>query len=207
SNTTMILFIKKTNKQTNKTKKNICIVSYSCSSSAATLSDVLMFSRDRKRTSKENKYLANARPVYGFQWRPFGKVINTIKTNSEDRRIVMCGWNPKDLPLMALPSFHALCQLYVCDGEMSCQLYQHSGDMGLGVRFSITYELLMYMITHITGLKPEDFTHIYINHREKSTPLPNSRSFESWSVWMTSAQKTLKTDYSPRPVIKMQMDV
>ncbi|TSL34559.1 Thymidylate synthase [Bagarius yarrelli] len=112
-------------------------------------------------------------PVYGFQWRHFGaeykdmhtdysgqgvdqlqKVINTIKSNPEDRRIIMCAWNPKDLPLMALPPCHALCQFYVADGELSCQLYQRSGDIGLGVPFNIaSYALLTYMIAHITGLK------------------------------------------------------
>ncbi|XP_047183715.1 thymidylate synthase isoform X2 [Scophthalmus maximus] len=112
-------------------------------------------------------------PVYGFQWRHYGaeytdmhadytgqgvdqlqKVIDTIKKNPEDRRIIMCAWNPKDMPHMALPPCHALCQFYVCDGELSCQLYQRSGDMGLGVPFNIaSYALLTYMIAHITGLK------------------------------------------------------
>ncbi|CAO2617364.1 Thymidylate synthase [Lemmus lemmus] len=118
-------------------------------------------------------------PVYGFQWRHFGadykdmdsdysgqgvdqlqKVIDTIKTNPDDRRIIMCAWNPKDLSLMALPPCHALCQFYVVNGELSCQLYQRSGDMGLGVPFNIaSYALLTYMIAHITGLKPGDFVH------------------------------------------------
>lgn len=105
------------------------------------------------------------------------KVIDTIKKNPEDRRIIMCAWNPKgqqislnlysvtfcdykrrssltDLPIMALPPCHALCQFYVCDGELSCQLYQRSGDMGLGVPFNVaSYALLTYMIAHITGLE------------------------------------------------------
>ncbi|CAO2617234.1 Thymidylate synthase [Lemmus lemmus] len=108
-------------------------------------------------------------PVYGFQWRHFGdysgqgvdqlqKVIDTIKTNPDDRRIIMCAWNPKDLSLMALPPCHALCQFYVVNGELSCQLYQRSGDMGLGVPFNIaSYALLTYMIAHITGLKVSCF--------------------------------------------------
>lgn len=131
-------------------------------------------------------------PVYGFQWRHFGadykdmdsdyshqgvdqlqKVIDTIKTNPDDRRIILCAWNPKDLPSMALPPCHALCQFYVVNGELSCQLYQRSADMGLGVPFNIaSYALLTYMIAHITGLKPGDFVHtlgdahIYLNHIE-----------------------------------------
>lgn len=66
----------------------------------------------------------------------------------------MCAWNPVDIPIMALPPCHALVQFYVADGELSCQLYQRSADMGLGVPFNIaSYSLLMYMIAHITNLK------------------------------------------------------
>ncbi|KAG0726445.1 Thymidylate synthase [Chionoecetes opilio] len=131
-------------------------------------------------------------PVYGFQWRHFGaeytnmhadysgkgvdqlqKVIDTIKNNPNDRRIIMCAWNASDLDLMALPPCHCLCQFYVANGELSCQLYQRSADMGLGVPFNIaSYSLLTYMIAHITDLKPGDFvhtlgdTHVYNNHCE-----------------------------------------
>lgn len=81
-------------------------------------------------------------------------VINTIKENPQDRRIIMCAWNPVDIPKMALPPCHCLCQFYVANGELSCQLYQRSADMGLGVPFNIaSYSLLTYMIAHITGLK------------------------------------------------------
>ncbi|XP_061255801.1 thymidylate synthase isoform X1 [Bos javanicus] len=149
-------------------------------------------------------------PVYGFQWRHFGaeykdmdseysgqgvdqlqKVIDTIKTNPNDRRIILCAWNPKDLPLMALPPCHALCQFYVVNGELSCQLYQRSGDMGLGVPFNIaSYALLTYMIAHITDLKPGDFVHtlgdahIYLNHIEplKTQALMELRGQSSRSV-------------------------
>ena len=131
-------------------------------------------------------------PVYGFQWRHFGaeyktckddytgqgvdqlnNVINTIKTNPNDRRIIMSAWNPCDIPQMALPPCHCLAQFYVAEGELSCMLYQRSADMGLGVPFNIaSYALLTYMIAHITGLKPGDFvhtlgdTHVYLNHIE-----------------------------------------
>eukprot|EP00057_Strongylocentrotus_purpuratus_P035106 XP_797720.1 PREDICTED: thymidylate synthase [Strongylocentrotus purpuratus] len=131
-------------------------------------------------------------PVYGFQWRHFGaeykdrftdytgqgvdqlaNVIETIKNNPDDRRIIMSAWNPPDLPKMALPPCHAFVQFYVCNGELSCQLYQRSGDMGLGVPFNIaSYSLLTYMIAHVTGLKPGDFVHtlgdahVYLNHIE-----------------------------------------
>lgn len=112
-------------------------------------------------------------PVYGFQWRHYGaeykdmfadytgqgvdqleSVISTLKTNPNDRRIIMCAWNPVDLPNMALPPCHCLVQFFVSDGELSCQLYQRSADMGLGVPFNIaSYALLTYMIAHVTGLK------------------------------------------------------
>jgi len=131
-------------------------------------------------------------PVYGFQWRHFGaeytnmhadysgkgvdqlaEVINRIKTKPTDRRIIMCAWNPADLDKMALPPCHCLVQFYVADGELSCQLYQRSADMGLGVPFNIaSYALLTIMIAHVTGLRPGDFVHtlgdahVYSNHVE-----------------------------------------
>lgn len=129
-------------------------------------------------------------PVYGFQWRHFGaeytdmhadyagkgvdqlaQVIEQIKHNPDSRRIIMSAWNPVDLPKMALPPCHAFCQFYVCDGELSCQLYQRSADLGLGVPFNIaSYSLLTVMIAHVCGLKPGEFVHtigdahVYLNH-------------------------------------------
>jgi len=131
-------------------------------------------------------------PVYGFQWRHFGaeytnmhadysgqgvdqlkEVINRIKNKPNDRRIIMCAWNPADLDKMALPPCHCLVQFYVANGELSCQLYQRSADMGLGVPFNIaSYALLTIMIAHVTGLVPGDFVHtlgdahVYNNHVE-----------------------------------------
>ncbi|XDV17535.1 hypothetical protein PO909_023379 [Leuciscus waleckii] len=151
------------------------------------------------------------------------KIIDTIKSNPEDRRIIMCAWNPKDLPRMALPPCHALCQFYVSDGELSCQLYQRSGDMGLGVPFNIaSYALLTYMIAHITGLKPGDFVHtigdahIYTNHIEplkeqiqrEPRPFPKliiKRKVEQINDF-TAEDFEIK-DYDPYPSIKMQMAV
>lgn len=112
-------------------------------------------------------------PVYGFQWRHSGAeykgmhadykdegvdqladVIEKIKNNPQDRRIIMCAWNPSDLPKMALPPCHCLVHFYVANGELSCLLYQRSADMGLGVPFNIaSYALLTYMIAAITKLK------------------------------------------------------
>ncbi|PSS19101.1 Thymidylate synthase [Actinidia chinensis var. chinensis] len=119
-------------------------------------------------------------PVYGFQWRHFGArytnmyadytgqgfdqlldVIDKIKNNPDDRRIILSAWNPADLKLMALPPCHMFAQFYVADGELSCQMYQRSADMGLGVPFNIaSYALLTCMIAHVCDLVPGDFVHI-----------------------------------------------
>lgn len=129
-------------------------------------------------------------PVYGFQWRHFGArytnmnsdytgegfdqladVIHKIKFNPEDRRIILSAWNPADLKLMALPPCHMFAQFYVAKGELSCQMYQRSCDMGLGVPFNIaSYALLTCMIAHVCDLVPGDLihvlgdAHVYRNH-------------------------------------------
>lgn len=131
-------------------------------------------------------------PVYGFQWRHFGaeyvdmnanyegkgvdqlaECIDKIRNNPEDRRIIMSAWNSKDLDLMALPPCHMFCQFYVDvdRNELSCQMYQRSADMGLGVPFNIaSYALLTHMMAHVTGRKPGEFVHtigdahVYSNH-------------------------------------------
>ncbi|XP_008236926.1 PREDICTED: bifunctional dihydrofolate reductase-thymidylate synthase-like [Prunus mume] len=119
-------------------------------------------------------------PVYGFQWRHFGArytdmnadytgqgfdqlldVIDKIKINPDDRRIILSAWNPSDLKLMALPPCHMFAQFYVANGELSCQMYQRSADIGLGVPFNIaSYALLTCMIAHVCDLVPGDFIHI-----------------------------------------------
>lgn len=129
-------------------------------------------------------------PVYGFQWRHFGAsytdmhadytgqgfdqlldVINKIKNNPDDRRIILSAWNPSDLKLMALPPCHMFAQFYVANGELSCQMYQRSADMGLGVPFNTaSYSLLTCMLAHVCDLVPGDFVHVigdahvYQNH-------------------------------------------
>lgn len=119
-------------------------------------------------------------PVYGFQWRHYGAeytdlhanysgkgfdqlvdVIDKIKNNPDDRRIILSSWNPSDLKQMALPPCHMLAQFYVENGELSCQMYQRSADMGLGVPFNIaSYSLLTCMIAHVCGLLPGEFIHV-----------------------------------------------
>ncbi|KAK2994141.1 hypothetical protein RJ640_020946, partial [Escallonia rubra] len=119
-------------------------------------------------------------PIYGFQWRHFGArytnmhadytgqgfdqlldVINKIKYTPDDRRIILSAWNPSDLNLMALPPCHMFAQFFVANGELSCQMYQRSADMGLGIPFHIaSYALLTCMIAHVCGLVPGDFVHV-----------------------------------------------
>lgn len=124
-------------------------------------------------------------PVYGYQWRswptPDGKhvdqisqIINQIKNNPDSRRIIVSAWNPGQIDQMALPPCHAFFQFYVADGKLSCQLYQRSADIFLGVPFNIaSYALLVMMVAQVTGLKLGDFVHtfgdahIYLNHLDQ----------------------------------------
>ncbi len=121
-------------------------------------------------------------PVYGKQWRswaaPDGRVIDqisqaveTLKTDPDSRRIIVSAWNPADIPNMALAPCHCLFQFYVAEGRLSCQLYQRSADVFLGVPFNIaSYALLTMMMAQVTGLEPGDFVHtfgdahLYTNH-------------------------------------------
>lgn len=181
-------------------------------------------------------------PIYGFQWRHSGaeyknmhadytgqgvdqlsEVIDMIRNNPDSRRIIMCAWNPRDIPRMALPPCHCLAQFCVIDGELSCQLYQRSADMGLGVPFNIaSYALLTIMIAHITGLQPGDFVHtmgdahVYVNHIEplqeqlKREPRPFPKLTLKRQV--TNIEDFTFEDfelegYKPYPKIAMQMAV
>lgn len=133
-------------------------------------------------------------PVYGKQWRsweaPDGRVIDqiaevvqTLRTNPDSRRIIVNAWNVADLPHMALSPCHCLFQFYVAEGRLSCQLYQRSADVFLGVPFNIaSYALLTHMLAQVCGLEVGDFvwtggdTHLYVNHLEQ-VDLQLSRSF------------------------------
>jgi thymidylate synthase len=122
-------------------------------------------------------------PVYGHQWRNFegvdqlSQLVDDIKTNPDSRRLLVSAWNPKDIPVMVksgLPPCHSLFQFYVTEGRLSCQLYQRSADVFLGVPFNIaSYSILTLMIAQVTGLKPGDFVHtfgdahLYSNHMEQ----------------------------------------
>ena len=119
-------------------------------------------------------------PVYGVQWRNFGgvdqisNIINQIKNNSDSRRIILSAWNPTELDQMTLPPCHTLTQFKIVKGKLSCQLYQRSADMFLGVPFNIaSYSLLTHMLAHICELKVGEFIwtggdcHIYSNHLDQ----------------------------------------
>ncbi|MCM3798576.1 MAG: thymidylate synthase [Caldibacillus thermoamylovorans] len=127
----------------------------------------------------------NLGPIYGHQWRSWTgadgrthdqlkEVIEQIKTNPNSRRLIISAWNVGDLDKMALPPCHTLFQFYVVDGKLSCQLYQRSGDLFLGVPFNIaSYSLLTMMIAQVCDLEPGEFihtfgdVHIYLNHIEQ----------------------------------------
>ena len=124
-------------------------------------------------------------PVYGHQWRSWpdgqggvidqiAQVVADIRRNPDSRRLIVSAWNPADVPKMALPPCHCLFQFYVQDGRLSCQLYQRSADIFLGVPFNIaSYALLTHMVAQVTGLQPGDFVHtfgdahIYLNHLDQ----------------------------------------
>lgn len=131
-------------------------------------------------------------PIYGYQWRSWpdpahaengddghidqvAHVIESIRTNPDSRRHLVSAWNVADLDRMALPPCHALFQFYVADGRLSCQLYQRSADIFLGLPFNIaSYALLTQLIAQVTGLQPGDFVHtlgdahLYLNHQEQA---------------------------------------
>ena len=127
----------------------------------------------------------NLGPVYGYQWRswPAGEgkkidqllnMVSSIKKSPDSRRHIVSAWNVGELDKMALPPCHILFQFYVADGRLSCQLYQRSADIFIGVPFNIaSYSLLTLMVAQVTGLKPGDFVHtlgdahIYLNHLEQ----------------------------------------
>jgi len=138
-------------------------------------------------------------PVYGAQWRSWpapdgrhidqiGQVLDQLKSNPNSRRLVVCAWNVAEIERMALPPCHCLFQFYVADGRLSCQLYQRSADIFLGVPFNIaSYALLTMMMAQVADLEPGDFVHtlgdahLYVNHQQQAdlqlqrAPLPLPR--------------------------------
>ena len=171
----------------------------------------------------------NLGPVYGYQWRSWptsdggkidqiSQVIEMIKKNPDSRRLIVSAWNVADINQMKLPPCHAFFQFYVADGKLSCQLYQRSADMFLGVPFNIaSYALLVLMIAQVCNLKPGEFihtlgdAHLYSNHLEQAKlqltrdirPLPKMKINPAVnSIFDFKFDDFELTDYNPHPHIK-----
>lgn len=176
----------------------------------------------------------NLGPVYGYQWRnwptPDGKhidqitqVIDMIKKNPDSRRLIVSAWNVADINNMKLPPCHAFFQFYVADGKLSCQLYQRSADIFLGVPFNIaSYALLMMMVAQVCDLKLGDFVHtlgdahLYSNHLEQAKlqlsrdfrPLPTMKiNPEVKSIFDFKFEDFTLENYDPHPHIKAAVAV
>ena len=172
-------------------------------------------------------------PVYGKQWRswaaPDGRMIDQItrlveglKTNPNSRRHIVSAWNPADVDDMALPPCHCLFQFFVADGKLSCQLYQRSADVFLGVPFNIaSYALLTMMVAQVCGLKPGEFVHtfgdahLYLNHIEQAEtqlaraplPAPTMTITSKNDLFAYTLEDFLLEGYEPWPHIKAPVAV
>ncbi|MFN4299495.1 MAG: thymidylate synthase [Thermaurantimonas sp.] len=173
-------------------------------------------------------------PVYGYQWRswpaPDGRkidqisnVINQIRRNPDSRRLIVSAWNVADIDSMRLPPCHILFQFYVAEGKLSCQLYQRSADVFLGVPFNIaSYALLTMMVAQVTGLQPGEFihtfgdAHLYLNHLEQARlqlsreprPLPKMLlNPEVKSIFDFKYEDFTLVGYDPHPHIKAEVAV
>ena len=172
-------------------------------------------------------------PVYGVQWRswptPTGEhidqiseVLETLKTNPDSRRMIVSSWNVGEIPRMALPPCHAFFQFYVADGKLSCQLYQRSADLFLGVPFNIaSYALLTHMVAAQAGLEVGDFIwtggdcHIYDNHHEQVAeqlsrepyPYPTLKLAQRDSIFDYTFEDIEIVDYQHHPTIKAPVAV
>ena len=176
----------------------------------------------------------NLGPVYGHQWRSWPKpdggtidqiseVVKTLETNPDSRRIIVSAWNVADLDKMALAPCHAFFQFYVADGKLSCQLYQRSADIFLGVPFNIaSYALLTLMMAQVTGLKPGDFVHtlgdahLYLNHLDQTReqlsreprPLPTmTLNPDVKDIFAFRFEDFTLSGYDPHPAIKAPVAV
>ena len=176
----------------------------------------------------------NLGPVYGHQWRswptPDGRaidqmseVLKQLKQTPDSRRMIVSAWNVSDIPRMALAPCHAFFQFYVADDKLSCQLYQRSADLFLGVPFNIaSYALLTLMVAQVTGLKPGDFvhtfgdTHLYLNHLDQAReqlsreprPLPTMRIDPTvMDLFAFRYEHFTLEGYDPHPAIKAPVAV
>ncbi len=173
-------------------------------------------------------------PVYGHQWRSWptpeggvidqiAQVVTDIRRNPDSRRLMVTAWNPADVAKMALPPCHALFQFYVADGKLSCQLYQRSADVFLGVPFNIaSYALLTHMVAQVTGLGVGDFVHtlgdahLYLNHLEQAReqlsraprPLPTLKLNPAVrDIFAFRYEDIAVENYDPHPAIKAPVAV
>lgn len=173
-------------------------------------------------------------PIYGKQWRSWpaqdgrtidqiSQLVDQIHQNPDSRRLIVSAWNPADLEQMALPPCHCLFQFYVAEGRLSCQLYQRSADIFLGVPFNIaSYSLLTLMLAQVTGLQPGEFVHtfgdahLYSNHLEQTTlqltrqprPLPTMRiNPDVTDIFGFSFEDFELVGYDPHPHIKAPVAV
>jgi thymidylate synthase len=173
-------------------------------------------------------------PVYGYQWRSWpaadgrhidqiSQVLEQLKKNPDSRRMIVSAWNVADLDRMALMPCHAFFQFYVAGGKLSCQLYQRSADMFLGVPFNIaSYALLTLMMAQVCGLKPGDFvhtfgdTHIYLNHMDQvkeqlsrePRPLPRMKLNPAVKdLFAFTYEDFTLENYDPHPAIKAPVAV
>ncbi len=175
----------------------------------------------------------NLGPVYGQQWRSWpstggeidqiAKVIEQIRETPNSRRLIVSAWNPADVDEMALPPCHCLFQFYVADGRLSCQLYQRSSDIFLGVPFNIaSYALLTLMVAQVTGYRPGEFVHtsgdahLYLNHLDQvqeqlgrqPRPLPKLTLNEDVTdIFSFAYEDFLLTEYDPHPHIAATVSV
>lgn len=176
----------------------------------------------------------NLGPVYGYQWRSWptttgesidqlAQVIHTLKHNPDSRRIMVSAWNVEHIPSMKLPPCHALFQFYVANGKLSCQLYQRSADVFLGVPFNIaSYALLTAMVAQVCGLQQGEFiwtggdTHIYTNHLEQVNTQLSREAKPLPQLWLNPEVSDLFAftyddirvlNYDPHPAIKAPVAV
>lgn len=176
----------------------------------------------------------NLGPIYGYQWRSWpsasgvhidqiSQVIASLQQNPDSRRHIVSAWNVSELDKMALPPCHILFQFYIANGKLSCQLYQRSADVFLGVPFNIaSYALLTMMIAQVCGLQVGDFihtlgdAHIYLNHMEQvklqlsrnCRPLPQMQiNTKVKDIFAFKYQDFSLTDYNPHPAIKGEISV
>ncbi|EOT44216.1 thymidylate synthase [Enterococcus columbae] len=172
--------------------------------------------------------------VYGYQWRNWQTsqgetidqikdVIEMIKNSPDSRRLIVSAWNPEDIPSMALPPCHTLFQFYVAEGKLSCQLYQRSADVFLGVPFNIaSYALLTHLIAHQTGLEVGEFVHtlgdahLYTNHFEQMQEQLRRQVRQAPKLWLNPEKRDIfdfemddiKVEgYNPHPTIKAPIAV